>query len=236
MSSHDGSASIRLALASAAIISPFQSASTLSSRPGRTRAFARGEKFCAQRGKPRFVLVAARQRLEPIENVVAFEIACRRHVVVAGEKLAVLDAELPDHLVIGPDVEFALLAFGIGIERSGERALARRHFALEPGDGLVRALAVERLAGAQISDRQQFEELRIVVEHFLEMRHEPALVDRIAGKAAAEMIVDAAFADVVERDLDGGEIARLAGAQAGAPEQLEQSRLAGISARRACRR
>ena len=71
-------------------------------------------------------------------------------------------------------------------------------------------------------DRQQFEQLRVVVEHLLEMRHQPALVDRIAREAAAEMIVDAALADVVERDLDGGEVARFAGAQARAPEKLEQ--------------
>ena len=57
------------------------------------------------------------------------------------------------------------------------------------------------------------------------MRREPALVDRVAGKAAAEMIKNAAFADVVERDLDGGKITLLAGAQAGAPQQLEQRRL-----------
>ena len=47
-------------------------------------------------------------------------------------------------------------------------------------------------------DREQLEELRVVVEHFLEMRHQPALVDRVAREAAAEMIVNAAFADVVE--------------------------------------
>src|SRR5271170_7557363 len=39
------------------------------------------------------------------------------------------------------------------------------------------------------------------------------------------MIVDAALADMIERDLDGGEVARLAGAQSAAPEQLEQSNL-----------
>ena len=55
---------------------------------------ARVEKFCAQRREPRLVRIAARQRFEPIEDVVAFEIAGRRHVVVAGEELAILDAEL----------------------------------------------------------------------------------------------------------------------------------------------
>ena len=38
-----------------------------------------------------------------------------------------------------PDVEFALLAFGVGIERRAERAALGGHLALEPGDRLARA-------------------------------------------------------------------------------------------------
>src|ERR1700733_7184488 len=57
------------------------------------------------------------------------------------------------------------------------------------------------------------------------MRHQPALVHGVARKAAAEMVVDATLADMVERDLHGGEVARLAAAQAATPEQLEQSAL-----------
>src|SRR5271155_5046017 len=39
------------------------------------------------------------------------------------------------------------------------------------------------------------------------------------------MIVDAALADMIERDLDGGKVARLSSAQSAAPEQLEQCSL-----------
>ena len=48
----------------------------------------------------------------------------------------------------------------------------------------------------------QLDELRIVVEHLLEMRHEPALIDAVAREAAAEMIVDAALRDMGERQVD----------------------------------
>ena len=47
MASHDGSSSATPALTSAAIISPFQSASTLSSSPGRTRSLAHAAGSCA---------------------------------------------------------------------------------------------------------------------------------------------------------------------------------------------
>ena len=59
---------------------------------------AHGEQFCAQSGKPRLVLIAARQGFETIENVVAFEIALRRDVIVASEKFAVFGAKLSHHL------------------------------------------------------------------------------------------------------------------------------------------
>ena len=49
----------------------------------------------------------------------------------------------------------------------------------------------------------QVDQQRVVVEHLLEVRDEPALVDRVAREAAAEVIVDAALADVGERGVDG---------------------------------
>ena len=49
----------------------------------------------------------------------------------------------------------------------------------------------------------QLDELGVVVEHLLEMRHEPAIVDGVAGEAAAEVIVDAALGDVSQGEDDG---------------------------------
>jgi hypothetical protein len=54
------------------------------------------------------------------------------------------------------------------------------------------------------------------------MRDEPALVDRVARKSTAEVIVDAALADVGERGVDrvaGGLIVKANGS---APEQPEE--------------
>ena len=92
----------------------------------------------------------------------------------------------------------------------------------EPTDGLAGACGVERLWRAMMDKREELEELRVVVQHLFEMRHQPALVDRVAGKSAAEVIVDAALADSVEGGFDQGEIAWLAGAQACPPQELEQ--------------
>src|SRR5207247_2205450 len=111
-------------------------------------------------------------------------------------------------------------ALGVGVERGAERALARRHLACKPSDRLARALPEQRIAAALMRQRQELEQLGVVVEHLLEVRHEPALVDRVAGKSAAQMVVDAALADSLERVLDQVEEPRVVLPQAGAPKHF----------------
>jgi hypothetical protein len=65
--------------------------------------------------------------------------------------------------------------------------------------------------------RQQLQELGVVVQHLLEMRDEPSFVDRIARESAAEVVVDAALADVGQRGLDGVPGAVVAEANGAAP-------------------
>ena len=48
---------------------------------------------------------------------------------------------------------------------------------------------VQRAAGIEIKPRQQ----RIVVEHLLEMRHQPSIIDAVAMEPAADLIVNAAL-------------------------------------------
>ena len=45
-------------------------------------------------------------------------------------------------------------------------------------------------------------ELGVVVEHLLEVRHEPALVGGVSVEAAAELVADAAIRHLVECEAD----------------------------------
>ena len=155
----------------------------------------------------------------------AFEVATRRYVVGAREELGITRAQDLFDLGARPHIELAFLAFGVGVEGSRERAVRRRHLAGEPADGFVGALAIEIVAGAQMREREQLEKLGVVVEHLLEMRHQPALVDRVAREAAAEMVVDAALAHMGEGELDELEEARLVAPLPGAPQKLEHRAL-----------
>ena len=62
----------------------------------------------------------------------------------------------------------------------------------------ARKVVLGHLKEMQIQTRQE----RIVVEHLLEMRHEPLRVHRVTMKPAAELIVYAAFGHLAAGVLD----------------------------------
>ena len=95
------------------------------------------------------------------------------HDLVGVALEALLGQRLAD-LVRRPDVEAALLALGVGVERRLESALGPAHLAQRPLQRLLAraavALVAEPLPAVQVGARQQ----RVVVEHLLEVRHEPS--------------------------------------------------------------
>jgi hypothetical protein len=111
--------------------------------------------------------------------------------------------EQPVELVGAPEVERAFLL--VRVRRAGifrrntvgvfgriEPAVRVRHLPHDIEQGVFRHFGVERVAGHLRALDQREHELRLVVEHLLEMRHAPAGVDRIAVKAAANVIAHAA--------------------------------------------
>ncbi len=69
----------------------------------------------------------------------------------------------------------------------------------EPGACLVDRAREKRVVRCATRRWSAGDQLGIVVEHFFEMRHQPASSTRVAGETAADMIVDAAAADAFER-------------------------------------
>ena len=69
-------------------------------------------------------------------------------------------------------------------------------------DRLVRDLAVALLAEHEPAVEVRGDEQRVVVEHLLEVRHEPLRVDGVAVEAAADEVVHPAGGHAVERALD----------------------------------
>src|SRR5207302_3367854 len=94
----------------------------------------------------------------------------------------------------------------------GERSDAVLRTAIgERSDAVLRTAIGERsdaVLRTAVRERDEFEQLGVVVEHLFEMRRKPTLVNGIAREAAAEMIVDTALADALERKVHGREVAR----------------------------
>ena len=130
-------------------------------------------------------------------------IAFCRDVIDLAEEGAVFSAQRGVDLGRLPDIELAFDAFRIGVVGRGEAAALGDHLAQGPVAGLGDACGVERAFGLLPDQAQEIDQLRIVVQHLLEMRDQPLVVRRVAGEAAGEMVVDAALAHPVERDRHG---------------------------------
>ncbi len=97
-----------------------------------------------------------------------------------------------------PGEELALLALAIGILGGVETALRRGHLSRDVIQCLFGDTPVERVAGYEVGVQVQATEQSIVVQHLLEMRHEPFRVNRIAVEAATELVVDAAIGHALQ--------------------------------------
>ena len=182
------------ASASAEIISAFQLVRRLSSSPG----LVRWARACSSRSRIRCTrrLVGARAAI--LEHVQAgpgvvriYEIALLGGAKPADRRVRVLAKDLFE-LGGRPYVEASLDAVGVRVERAVEASLRASHLAQCPFQCVVAHLQQGRvsrqLKAVQVGACQQC----VVVEHLLEVRHRPGLIDRVAVKAAADLVVDAA--------------------------------------------
>ena len=88
-----------------------------------------------------------------------------------------------------PDVEPALLALGVGVEGRVEAALGAAHLAQRPVEGLLADPPEEVVMRDQPAVQVDAGQQRVVVQHLLEVGHEPIGVHRVAREAAADLVV-----------------------------------------------
>ncbi len=137
--SQSGSPNATPALARPAIIRPFQSASTLSSRPGRIRRARAASSFSRIGASSCSSSMLRGKCLSRLRIVCPSKLPSSGHVIVRSKFRSIVRAQHLVDLGQRPDVELALLAFRVGIERGAERAVRRGHLAREPADRLARA-------------------------------------------------------------------------------------------------
>ena len=160
-------------------------------------------------------------RDRPVEHVARAELTLRigdrvaalAHAEVKTDHLGRRRAEQRLDLGPLPEVErsfFLVLGVGgvgraVGVLRRVEPAPGRLQIALDVVEDVERRVDEEEIAAQQMGLEQGGDELSLVVEHLLEVRHPPVGVHRVPMQPAAEVVVDAArphLAQAVERHLE----------------------------------
>ena len=129
-----------------------------------------------------------------------------------------------------PDVEPALLTFGVGVERRGEPAVVGQQVCDHPVARLDRDPAGQRASGQSPPMGVHPSEQSVVVQHLLEVRHHPVVIDRVAGEASGELVVHPASSHALARDRDDLAAASGAGSRRMAEQELQRPSTAGTSA------
>ena len=177
--------------------------------------FPLGEKFSFcfgdERFDHRFFFPEIFRRLldgqDRMQDIFFFEISLVTDIVDAAENFTGLCAEQSANFIGSPNEEFTFLALAIGILSRIKTASGLKHLAQQIVRGFLNYRFKKSFAGDRVRVRINGEKLGIVIEHFFKMGHQPFRVHRIAMKAAAEMIIDAALSHFGERVNDHFQIA-----------------------------
>ena len=113
----------------------------------------------------------------------------------------------------------------VGVLAGGERPVVGGQLADHVVERPDRDRAIALVAGERPGVQVDARELRVVVQHLLEMRHEPAGVGRVPVEAAAELVAQPAVGHRVERAPGDGQRPRIAGRDVAAEQVLDGHRL-----------
>ena len=129
------------------------------------------------------------------------EIPVGGDAVIRDDGIGVVAADLAD-LLDRPAVELPLDAFGVGVLRGVPAVQGIAHVAQQETDDVFHDAPVARVARHEIAVQIRTSEQGVVVQHLLEVRHEPEVVGRVTREPATELIVNAARGHRVERRRD----------------------------------
>ncbi len=134
----------------------------------------------------------------PEPGVRILEVAAGRHPEVpddVGERVAAQCLELLER----PHVEPPLDPFGVGVLGGEEAPVGVAQVAQHVPDRLLDDPPVTLVPGDQPRVEIRADQQRLVVQHLLEVRHQPVGIDRVAVEPATDLVVDAAGGHRIER-------------------------------------
>ena len=125
------------------------------------------------------------------------EVALARDAEPGCDHVEGFGAEQPRQFSLGPAVEFPFLTFAVGILGRIKPAVRVGHVVGHIAQNVPGNVGMPGLAGNQERLEVEDGQLGVVVEHLLEVRHEPPFIDAVSGETTAQVISDASGGHVV---------------------------------------
>ncbi len=133
------------------------------------------------------------QHVQPV-----LPVSVRGDIISATERVGSVTQDFFD-LLARPEIEFPFDAFTIGIFRRVKPAVGARHVAQYVVTGPPRNVRINRVARDLVRVHVTGNQLRLVVEHLLEVRHQPAFIDAVPMESTAELVEHPALAHRPQR-------------------------------------
>ena len=155
-----------------------------------------------------------------VGDVAALKITPLGDIEQPAEPLGVGLTQHLGHLLRRPEISCAFPALAVGIQCRGKCPTRQRHLPLQPLHDAPRRVGKAAIDGASRLGigRQQH---GVVVEHLLEVRHQPAPIGAVAAEAPAYMVEYAASGHSVQRAFHHG-VGTAVAAQQAISQQKQQ--------------
>ena len=178
----------------------FHSVRILSSSPGLTRVARDANRICrpdSTMPSPRRAAPTGRRRMllpSKFPSGVTPNQSISASAIAASAAVGPVDpfGDGGGHLFRGPDVEPALDTLGVGVLGRVHAALGGGQVPADVGDDAGHDVEIVLAAGDLPAVEEGAQQAGLVVEHLLEVGHQPFGVGRVAGEATPEVVVDAA--------------------------------------------
>src|SRR5918994_117352 len=127
-----------------------------------------------------------------VKNAFTLEVTHFSDIVDTGKNLAGFLAKYLINFCWIPNKKLTFLTVTVGVLCRVEAAFVVQHLPEQVIQGLLHHPLKKLIPRSSIDLGQDSNQLCVVIEHLLEMRHEPSLIDRITMKPTAEVIINSA--------------------------------------------
>jgi hypothetical protein len=166
-----------------------------------------------------------------VEDRAALEVSARGHPVDPHERAGPVGSEYRFDLLGAPHVEGAFLSLRVRIAGGMERARRRTHVGEQVAEHLLGHRPEVGRSGEPVGVDVEPGQERVVVEHLLEVRHEPPGIHRIPVEAAGQLVPHPAGRHGAQGVLELGQGTGVAAPRRPAKHHLQRDRLGKLGCR-----